>query len=270
MKTTLLMIVLMAPPIWAQRVPKRPANGAPSTTLHLGSLKAQRVNPSPKAAAPAAGVAVCHLDANGALSAAFVNTASIPSGATITGSITLLDDNSSINFTGESLTQTLPAGSYIALPIINSFGELWSSNGSAFEITVQIQPGRGTATQVACDALLGEVFGNADLSGNAPLLGSVTQSVASNKDLKLILSGYFTGDTPLVVLVDFYNVYLAPASAVSVVSPNEIDLDLSQIAGLDLSSTDTLFVSVAQAGFSDTVEYRYLPPAPGSFNPAPQ
>jgi hypothetical protein len=46
-------------------------------------------------------------------------------------------------------------------------------------------------------------------------------------------------------------------------------VDLSRIQGLDLTSSDTLLVTVSQAGFSDTVEYRYLPGAPG-FNLAPQ
>ena len=65
------------------------------------------------------------------------------------------------------------------------------------------------------------------------------------------------------------DVTVAPASAISLVSAGEIDVDLSQIQGLDLTSSDTLFVTVSQAGFSDTVEYRYLPGAPGSFNLAP-
>src|SRR6202035_2495305 len=125
-------------------------------------------------------------------------TAAIASGSTITGSITLLDDNSSIDFTGETLSQTLPAGSVVVLPTITNFGDLWSSNGSAFDIAVQVQPSRGTTTEVDCSVLAGGLFANSDLTGNEPLIGSLFQSIAGNGDLKLILNGYFTGDAPLV------------------------------------------------------------------------
>ncbi len=273
-----LSLALITPAIWAQKYPKRPATvTAPDgsvrhpVSLHIRSLKARQTAVKPDQSAPpaAAGVAQCHLDANGSFTGIFVNTAAIASGSTITGSITLLDDNSSIDFTGETLSQTLPAGSVVVLPTITNFGDLWNSNGSAFDIAVQIQPTRGTTTEVDCEVLVGEVFANSDLTGNEPLIGSLSQSIAGNNDLKLILNGYFTGDTPLVVLSDVYSIYVAPASAISLISSGEIDVDLSQISGLDLTSSDTLFVTVSQAGFSDTVEYRYLPGTPG-FNLAPQ
>jgi hypothetical protein len=161
-------------------------------------------------------------------------------------------------------------GSIVFLPSISNFGDLWTSNGSAFDIAVQVQPSGGTTTEVDCRVPVGESFANSDLAGNEPLISALSQSIAGNKDLELVLNGYFTGDTPLVVMTDQFNVYVAPASAINRVSSGEIDVDLSQITGLDLSSSDTFFVTVSQAGFSDTVEYRYLPGTSGSFNLAPQ
>jgi hypothetical protein len=280
MKLTVLVlsIALTTPAIWAQKYPKRAATiTAPDgsvrrpVSLHIHSLKGRQavVKPDQSSLPAAAGVAQCHLDATGAFSGIFVNTAAIASGSTITGSITLQDDNSSIDFTGETLSQALPAGSVVVLPTITNFGDLWTASGSTFEIAVQVQPPRGTTTEVDCQVLVGEVFANSDLTGNEPLIGSLSQSIAGNRDLRLILNGYFTGDAPLVVLSDLYSVYVAPGSAISLVSTGEVDVDLSRIQGLDLTSSDTLFVTVSQAGFSDTVEYRYLPGAPG-FNLAPQ
>jgi hypothetical protein len=270
------ILLLTGPAIWAQKYPKRAAgSGAegpahPPVSLHIRSLKGRPAGLAPHAVIPAAGAAMCHLDANGSLSGLFINTATIPSGSTITGGITLLDDNSSINFTGETLSQALSPGSVVFLPNIPSFGDLWNANGAAIDISVQIQPPVGAASQVDCQVLVGEAYANADLVNNEPLIGTVSQTIASNKDLKMVLSGYFTGDTPLVVLADQYSIYLVPASAVTLVSASEIDVDLSQIQGLDLTSSDILFVSVSQAGFTDTVEYRYLPGTPGSFNPTAQ
>jgi hypothetical protein len=282
MRLTLLVLVLSftptTPAIWAQKYPKRTATvTSPDGSVHhavslrIRSLKAREaVTPRQSPPPPASGVAQCHVDANGSFTGFFVNTATIASGTTITGSITLVDDNSSINFTGETLSQALPAGSIIFLPAITNFGELWTANGSAFNVAVQVQPPRGTTTEVDCLVLVGESFANSDLANNEPLISALSQSIAGNKDLKLVLNGYFTGDAPLVVLTDQFSVYVAPASAISLVSGSEIDVNLSQIQGLDLSSSDTFFVTVSQAGFSDTVEYRYLPGTPGSFNLAPQ
>ena len=261
--------------VWAQKYPRNPANNAlggsahKQVALHLSSLYArQKAAASPRATAPAAGVAQCHLDANGALSAFFINTAAIPSGSTITGSITLLDDNSAIDFSGQTLSQALPAGSFVVLPAISNFGDLFGANGAALDIAVQVQSPQGN-TQVECEVLLAESFANSDLASNEPLISAVSQKVAANKDLILVLNGYFTPDKVLAVMTDFFAGYVVPPSAINLVSSSEIDLDLSLVSGLDLSSSDTLFLTVSQDGFSDTVEYRYLPGPPG-FNPAPQ
>lgn len=114
-----LLFALAATATWAQRYPKHPGNGvAPDGTvrqqvrLHISSLRSHPHLKAAQSPPPAAGVAQCYVDPNGVLSGDFVNTSTIPSGSFITGSITLLDDGSSIDFTGESLTSSLPAGSY--------------------------------------------------------------------------------------------------------------------------------------------------------------
>ncbi len=271
------ILLITGPAIWAQKYPKRAVSGAATegasrqqVSLHIRSLKARQAGPVAHATIPAAGVAQCHMDANGSLSGFFVNTSTIPSGSTITGSITLLDDGSSINFTGETLSQALSPGSLVFLPTIPSFGDLWNASGAALDIAVQVQPAVGSTMEVDCQILVGEAYANSDLANNEPLIGAVAQRVNSNKDLALVLNGYFTADTALVVLTDPYNIYIPPASAITIVSGSEIDVDLSQIQGLDLTSSDTLFLTVSQDGYSDTIEYRYLPGTPGSFNLAPQ
>jgi hypothetical protein len=276
--TVALLIALTGPAIWAQKYPKRPVNGAaasgsaqPQVSLHIRSLKSHAHDLTPaQAFAPAPGVAQCHVDANGYLSGAFINTSTIPSGSVITGSITLEDDGSSIDFTGETLSQSLQPGSFVLLPTISSFGDLWYSSGAAFDIAVQVQPLVGATTEVDCQVLVGEVFSNSDLASNAPLISGLSQRVAGNNDLILVLSGYFTADPAQVVLTDLYASYVPPPSAITVVSGGEVDVDLSQIQGLDLTSSDVLFVTVGEDGFSDTVEYRYLPGTSGTFNLAPQ
>lgn len=273
-----VLIALTGPAIWAQKYPKRPANGAgpdgtvrPQFGLHINSLKSHPRDLTANAAPPPApGVAQCHVDASGALSAYFMNTSTIPAGSTITGSITLEDDGSSIDFTGETLPRAMTVGSVVFLPNIFQLGDLWYSNGAAFDIAVQVQPPGGTTTEVDCQVLVNEAFANSDLASNEPLISGFSQTLAANKDLELVLNGYFTTGTALVVLSDINSVYVVPPSAINLVSGNEIDVALSRIGGLDLTASDIFFLTVSQGGISDTIEYRYLPGTPGTFNVAPQ
>ncbi len=273
-----LLIALTGAGLWAQTYPKRPiASVAPDgkvhqrVSLHVGSFKARPHEVAATTApAPAAGVAQCHVDAAGVFTGYFINTATIPTGYTITGWITLEDDGSSIDFTGTTLTDAMPAGSIVSLPTISSFGDFWYSNGSFFDISIQVQPPKGAATQVDCLNLVGEAYANSDLASAEPLIGGVSQNVNANKDLILVLSGYFTTGTPLVVLSDIYSIYVVPPAAVTLISSTQIYVDMSKVEGFDLTSSDTVFLTVSQGGISDTIEYRYLPGTPGTFNQAPQ
>jgi hypothetical protein len=82
----------------------------------------------------------------------------------------------------------------------------------------------------------------------------------------LVINGVFTTDTPLVVLEGS----VPPTSAITRVSTSEIDVNLSQVTGLDLTGLNEYLLTVSQAGFADTMLYRYAPAAPNTFNLAPQ
>ena len=275
------LVAIAGPAVWAQKYPKRPVtwtapDGSARPLVRLGGRTANH-NLHPRTTSstppPAPGVVQCYVDPSGFLTGAFLTTASIASGSTITGYIYLQDDGSYIDFTGETLQNTLSAPAYIQLPSVSNFSDLYTWFGADFSIVVQVVPpqgGSGTTSQASCTALVGESFQNSDLNNNAPLISGISQTLASNKDLDLILTGYFTSGTPSVVLTDLYSTYMVPASAVAL-SGGQITVDLSQISGFALSYSDPLYVTVSQAGYSDTIHYRYLPvQASGSYNPAPQ
>lgn len=278
MKLAIIAIcaMLTVPGGWAQKYPKRAAKAGPTAPTQISmkfrSLKAHpRTKLSPQAApAPAAGVVQLFLNpVSGVLDAAyFVTTADIPAGAQISGSITLLDDQSSIDFQPYTLQQDLLAGSYINLPAFSNFDDVYFQAGAAFDYTVQITAS-GATTQADGTFLLGETLGYSQLSSFEPIISAATVTVASNQDVILHLPGDYSGDPVQVVLSDLFANYVPPAGAVTV-SPTEVDIDLSQLQGFDLTSLDGLLVTVSEDGYSDTVAFRYVPLAPGSFNPAPQ
>jgi hypothetical protein len=272
-----VLIALIIPSAWGQ-IPRRSANGpygAFNTNQHAHTLHARSLKRSARAAtkkatspAPAAGVVTVHLEpSSGAMTAYFVNTSVIPAGSTITGWLTLLDDDSFIDFDQFTLPSDMPAGSITFLPQISAFGDLWQQ--ASFDFTVFIIDPSGNQLQADGFAEVGEPYNFSDLPFIEPVLVSTTQTVASTLDVVVKVSGYFTSDTPNVVLSDVSFIYLVPPTAVTLVSASEVDIDLSQVPGLDLTSLDDLLLSVSQAGFADTMVYRYVPGAPNTFNPAP-
>src|SRR5262249_34535156 len=97
----------------------------------------------------------------------------------------------------------------------------------------------------------------------------------------LQIRGVFASSPTRVVLSDLMAFYVVPTKAMSV-SNNEIDVNLSQIAGLAcdpasgancLGFLDDMLVTVNQGcssgGISDSAHFRYAPGPPGSYNPAP-
>jgi hypothetical protein len=62
---------------------------------------------------------------------------------------------------------------------------------------------------------------------------------------------------------------VVPPAAITA-SAKQIDVNLSKVPGLDLTTMWDYALTVGQGGWSDTLVYRYTPGAPGSFNPAPQ
>jgi hypothetical protein len=267
-----ISIALTVPAVWGQKYPKRPAAGSVGPvklTLKAKSLTAHRRTKSPRAAAPTPAPLVVQVftdPASGSLTAYAVATSTIPSGTNITGTMTLLDDNSAINFQQVPLQNDLNPGDYLQLPVITNFGDLW--NPGAFDYTVQVIPARGAATQADGVFLVGETLAFADLPNFQPLVSSATASINSSKDVILTLPGYYSGDPVQVVLADLSAFYIVPASAITV-SPTQVTVDLSQVIGFDLTSLDNLLVTVDEDGYDDTIAFRYVPFQPGSYNPAP-
>ncbi len=272
-----VLIALIIPSAWGQ-IPRRSDNGlygASNTNQHAHALHARSLGRSKKAVtpkatspAPAPGVVTVHLEpSSGAMTAYFVNTSTIPAGSTITGWLTLLDDDSFIDFDQFTLPSDMPAGSLTFLPQISAFGDLWQQ--ASFDYTVFVIDPSGNQLEADGFAEVGEPYDFSVLPFIEPVLVSTNQTIASTLDVVVKVSGYFTPDTPNVVLSDVSFIYLVPATAVTMVSSSEIDIDLSQVPGLDLTSLDDLLLSVSQAGFADTIVYRYVPAAPNTYNPAP-
>jgi hypothetical protein len=272
-----ICIALTVPAVWAQKHLKRTTNAGPGAPAHISlkfrSLKAQPLSLTPKQSSPAPAPGVVQLflnPASGILDAAyFIATADIPAGYQISGSMTLLDDQSYMDFQPFTLQSDLQVGDSIQLPTFSNFGDVYFQAGASFDYTVLVTPTRGATTEADGTFLLGETLSNSDLTSFEPIINYATQSIAGNNDVILRIPGYYTGDPVLVVLSDLFANYVPPASAVTV-SATEVDVDMSQLQGFDLTSLDGLLVSLSEDGFSDTVAFRYLPPTPGTFNLAPQ
>jgi hypothetical protein len=226
-----------------------------------------RVKPFATASTVAPGVVQVHLEpTSGTLVAYFVNSADIPAGSSITGYIMLLDDGSFIDLDELPLSGDLPAGSTIFLPTIGSFGDLWQVG--SFQFGVQVITTASGTQEADGFAALGEPYAFADLPFVEPVIGSMTQNIAKNQDMILAVTGYFTGDAPTIVFTDIYFNYLVPSAAIVANSTTEIDIDLSQLQGMDLTTLNEYLITISQDGFADTTLYRYIPGAPGTFNPA--
>src|SRR5260370_20889294 len=116
----------------------------------------------------------------------------------------------------------------------------------------------------AADFEAGSSRNRAALQQVPPLLTSATQSINSGRDVVLSIRGALIADAPLVALDD----NIVPASAIAA-SSRGIDVNLSRVPGLDLTTFWDFALTVGQGVWSDTMVYRYVPSAPGTFNLAP-
>jgi hypothetical protein len=215
------------------------------------------------AIAPAPGVVQVHFE-EGKVFAFFVATSAIPSGSQETVTITIDDGSgnpSSIQF--DPVSYQFNVGDFMTLPSLDNMDDLQPSLLVTY--TVDLVSGRST-TEANGYFLVGASLGYSDLSNFAPVITGTSQRIASNKDVILVINGVFTSDTPLVVLEGS----VPPAGAITRVSTSEIDVDLSQVQGLDLTSLTEYLLTVSQAGFADTVVYRFAPAPDGTYNQAPQ
>lgn len=215
------------------------------------------------AVAPAPGVVQVHYE-EGRVFAYFVATSAIPAGSQQQVSITIDDgsnDPSSLVF--DPVSYSFDTGDYITLPNLDSLTDLQPS----LLVTYTVDIGRGgNVTEANGYFLVGTSLGFGDFTSFAPVITGTAQRIAANKDMILVINGVFTTDTPLVVLEGM----VPPSSAITRVSGSEIDVNLSQVTGLDLTGLNEYLLTVSQAGFGDTVVYRYAPAADNTFNLAPQ
>jgi hypothetical protein len=160
------------------------------------------------------------------------------------------------------LQDNVPAGSSYLLPSVTSFGDLWSDGVITYVVFVTAN---GKDSQAAADFGVGVARSYADLQNVQPLIASTVQGIGAGNDVTLAIKGSFTTDAPFVALDDI----IVPSTAITV-SGKEIDVDLSKVPGLDLTAMGDYALTVGQAGWSDTLVYRYVPGAPGTFTLAPK
>lgn len=276
MKQTLALLLVASsiPTIWAQQPVRRRghaaslaplnASGRAVGSLQLGSRKAVKRNSAGKEASappPAPGVVQIHVE-EGQVFAFFVATDTIPANSLVGGSITI-DNGSELDFDSVQFTSDTNPGDFVILPAISNLGDLWPAGVVTYTVDVTINK---VITEANGQFLSGESFAYADLANFAPIITGTSQRIGLNKDMILVITGVFTSDTPLVVLENA----VPPASAITRISASEIDVDLSQVPGLDLTTLNEYLLTVSQAGYADTIVYRYAPAAPNTFNPAPQ
>jgi hypothetical protein len=215
------------------------------------------------AVSPAPGVVQVHYE-EGTVFAFFVATSAIPSGANEFVTVTIDDGSgspSSLQF--DAVSYSFNPGDFITLPSLNTLSDLQPAMLVTYTVDVTIGK---TTTEANGSFMAGTSLAYGDLSIFAPVITGTSQRIASNRDMILVINGVFTSGAPLVVLEGS----VPPARAITLVSGSEIDVDLSQVTGLDLTGLNEYLLTVSQGGFGDTVVYRYAPAAPNTFNLAPQ
>jgi hypothetical protein len=266
-------------PAFAQQTAPRSHRGVvlsreTSSAKKIGTVRVRSIGraalsaPQPQATAPppAPGVVQVFVT-HGNVFATFIATSDIPAGVTFGGSVSS-DNSSQITFDDVSFNSGFAPGDYVQLPQFSNVGDLFP--GGTITYTVDVTVGKQLMeSNGQFSFYYPPVF--SDLQNMTPLLFTTAQSIAANNDMMLSIKGLFTTDTPLVVLgsYDLGN-FAVPTSAITSVTANQIDVDLSQVPGLDLASLNEYELTVGQAGFADTLLYRYVPAAPKTFNPAPQ
>jgi hypothetical protein len=267
-----LWIAFSIPLVMAQQPARRGRHATPAQpagrqvgAVQFGSRKLVKPRAAvvPQAVAPAPGVVQVHVE-EGHVFAFFVATSPIPSGSEELVTITI--DNGSGNPSSlqfDPVSYSFDIGDFMTLPSLDNMSDLQPSLLVTY--TVDVTTGRAT-TEANGNFLTGTSLAYGDLAKFAPVITGTSQRIAANKDVILVVNGVFTTDTPLVVLEG----YVPPATAITRVSTSEIDVNLSQVTGLDLTGLNEYLLTVSQAGFADTILYRYAPAAPNTFNLAPQ
>ena len=255
------LISLATPSIWAQPARKLVSRASLTPSGARSHARLQKRATDGVSATLAQGPGVVQLQyLNGTVTGWFVSTRTIPKGSSI--ALTVVHDNGTeIDCDAMTLNADLSPGQSYTLPNVSSFGDLWSSGVVTYAVYVTIN---GQESQSAADFAVNAARNYADLQQVSPLIASASQSINNGKDVVLSIRGAFIADAPLVALDD----NIVPASAITA-SSRGMDVNLSRVPGLDLTTFWDFALTVGQGGWSDTMGYRYVPAAPGTFNLAP-
>src|SRR5690242_3226589 len=181
MRQTLAVIsIAFLPVIWAEPVRRAGTPAAPLQketkraghqlgSLRFGPRKAvKRSAVGPEAASPPPAPGVVQIQVvEGHVFAYFVFTSAVPSGATVGGSITIMQQgNSTGQLTFDDVTyDAVDAGSFITLPQIASLGDLWPTGEVYYTVDVTMN---GRLTEANGQFLVGESFTFDDLTTFSP------------------------------------------------------------------------------------------------------
>jgi hypothetical protein len=238
-----------------------PSSSQGRAPVHINSRQLARPEAAPP---PAPGVVQLHFEAGHGF-AYFTAASLIPANSIIGGSMSVFNGGQSvgsISFNNLQLNADMQPGDFITLPNFSSLGDIWPTGELIYTVDVTI---RGALTETNGDIFVNQALGYNDLPNFAPSIAETAQTISGGGDMILNIYGVFTGDAPLVVLESF----VVPAGAVRVISSGQINVDLSLVRGFDLSHLAEYLLTVSQAGYADTVVYRFVPAQPGTFNPAP-
>lgn len=265
MRALFSILLLLSLPAWAQRsrhtVDLKSVGRVEKSAPRPKALRARVRSAQPRATAIPQAPAVIQtnlLDPSNVVW--LVTTERYPVGTKISPFI-VFPDGFEIPLDTVELSEAVPAGSSFVLPNIRRFGDFWPAGLLTYGAVITMG---GTDSQIAADFPVTAARDFEDVQAMVPRIATTAEGV-SDGDFVLSIRGEFTADEPYVAIEDF----IAPRSAVRVVSATEMTVNLSLVPGLDLGSMWDALLTVGQSGWSDTAIYRHLPARPGSYRPAP-
>jgi hypothetical protein len=204
---------------------------------------------------------------HGTTDAYFVCTETIPAGSSIQMFIKYSDNFEIVELDTQDVSSDLLPGFSLALPAIRF--NSWKSGMTIYYVTVTLPDG----TQPTAAADFSPTSESPDYARTQVIVPGVTrysESLADDGSTLVTLKGRFLTGTAASVVLDEY---VVPASAITIVDAATITFNLSQAAGADwsrrlasyqdplfnTSATQNVLLTVAQAGWSDTIPFRHTP-----------
>jgi hypothetical protein len=227
---------------------------AKRTNLNRGTAKAM-ANPAEDATTPpmAPGVTQVNLFDSGR-EAYFVASETIPAGSRVQAFITL-SDGTELALDSRTVDSDLPAGFSFVLTGVKTLGDFWKTGLTTYEVDIVLPD--GTVTFSATDFATKGYFRNlADTGYMVPGVNSVREFIAGDGSVMVEMKGRFVAGTKTYVV---FEDIVAPQSAITVVDEGTIQVNASQVPNLDTSVMKSYLLTVGQAGWTDTVQFRHTP-----------